>query len=547
MGEAGIPFRFRRNSKIGEAGAELDDEYLFQSFLDIGDYDELRDTRSPRRIVVGRTGSGKTALLRYLAHREEHVFEIEPEHLSLNFISNNTVIRFFEDLGVKLDLFYSLLWKHVIAVELIKRRYQLNTEEKTQSWLASVLEGLQKKDAAKERAMLYLKEWGDKFWIETESRITELTTKLAAELSAELGTDTPIGSAALSGKAALSEEQKKQILYRGQKVVNGIQLRELADVIRFLNDDAFTDPQKPYYLTIDKLDEDWVEDSIRYRLIRALIEAVKSFQKIENVKIVIALRHDLLLKVFAETADAGFQEEKYEALILRLRWNKNQIESLLDRRITKLVREQFTSRTVRLRELFPDKIGKLSFIDYLMQRIAMRPRDAILFVNECIGRSESAGQVKVQNVFDAEREYSRLRRVSLIYEWKRVYPSLERSIALLERTQPEFRLSSLNKELTDKIIEELASVPSDDVDSCCKAASIFLNAPLASKNAVVAELFRVFFEVGLVGLRFEGGSGCIWSQNDTALLTSSQIKPSTRVQIHPMFFQALHTNFGNTN
>ncbi|WP_243468911.1 hypothetical protein [Paraburkholderia sp. PGU19] len=70
MAESGIPFRFKRHARIGEAGAELDDEFLFQSFVDVGDYEEIRNVKAPKRVIVGRTGSGKTALLRYLAYRE---------------------------------------------------------------------------------------------------------------------------------------------------------------------------------------------------------------------------------------------------------------------------------------------------------------------------------------------------------------------------------------------------------------------------------------------------------------------------------------------
>src|SRR3989442_900224 len=134
----GAQFRFNRNANIGEAGAEDDDEFLFQSFFETGDYRELRSTASPKRIVVGRTGSGKTALLRNLSHNEDHVIEIDPENLSLNFIANNDVLRFFEGIGVKLDLFYALLWKHMLAVELIRSKYQLTTEEKTNSWIGNV-------------------------------------------------------------------------------------------------------------------------------------------------------------------------------------------------------------------------------------------------------------------------------------------------------------------------------------------------------------------------------------------------------------------------
>lgn len=545
MTDGGIPFRFKRHARIGEAGAELDDEFLFQSFVDVGDYEEIRDVKAPKRIIVGRTGSGKTALLRYLAHREEHVVELEPDQLSLNFISNNDVIRFFEELGVKLDPFYSLLWKHMLAVELIKRKYMLVTEEKTSNWLMSVMDSLRKKDQTKARALTYLKNWGDKFWIETEYRVKELTTKLASELNAELGGKGGGISATIGAKGSLTEEQKKEIVHRGQKVVNDVQLKELADVIRFLNEDVFTDDQKPYYVTIDKLDEDWVDDTLRFKLIRSLIEAVKNFQRVQNVKIVVALRYDLLRRVFSATADAGFQEEKYEPLILRLRWNRGQIEKLLDRRVSALVRQQYTVRPVRLKEIFPERVGRTFFLDYLMQRTAMRPRDAILFVNACLGLSEQASQVRVQSIYEAEREYSSGRIKALVYEWKNLFPTLEIGLRLIEKTPIEFKIASLDKALVDQVIEGLAGIQ-EPRDPSCEAAVSYMNSANASKHGVIATVFRTYFDVGLVGLRFEGGGGTIWSIDNGAAPSPSQIKPSTKVQIHPMFYQALHTVFGTS-
>lgn len=84
---------------------------------------------------------------------------------------------------------------------------------------------------------------------------------------------------------------------------------------------------------IDQLDEDWAETETRYRFIRALIEEIKSFRNLPQVKILVALRQDLLEIVFDRTRDAGFQEEKYEAYLLPLKWTENELEQLIEKRI----------------------------------------------------------------------------------------------------------------------------------------------------------------------------------------------------------------------
>lgn len=106
-------FRFRRHDTIGVADAEQDTEFLPACFVDTGDLGLLRNTRLPPRIVVGRTGSGKTALLNRLLETEPRAIRIPPESLALPYISNSSILTFVSALGVNLDIFFRLLWRHV--------------------------------------------------------------------------------------------------------------------------------------------------------------------------------------------------------------------------------------------------------------------------------------------------------------------------------------------------------------------------------------------------------------------------------------------------
>ncbi len=389
--EHGIPFKFRKGALIGEPDAESDDHFLSQCFVDTGDYGTLVDCGNPHRIIVGRTGAGKSALIQHLIRNEENVIEISPENLSLNFISNSGVIAILEKAGVKLDLFYTVLWKHVIATELLKRKYHLANEEKTKNWFSSFLPALKKKDQSKERALEYLKDWGDKFWKETEYRVKEVTQKLEKDVQAQLGVDFAGLKPQVGAEQKYSEEQRTEVIHKAQKVVNNIQIKALSDVMQLLADEVFNDDQQKYFVVIDKLDENWVENDLRYRLIRALVETVKDYRRIKPVKIIVALRLDLLQTVFERTRDAGFQEEKYQSLLLHLNWSPQYLEKMLDERVGILVSEQYTKTPVKLRTIFPAHIGKESFIDYLVNRTLCRPRDAIAFVNECIRRAEGKG------------------------------------------------------------------------------------------------------------------------------------------------------------
>ena len=167
-------FRFRKLDSIGAADAEEDAPFLKECFVDIGDLYALKDFSDPRRIVVGRTGSGKTALLLQLKEMESHVIEVQPESLALAYISNSNILNFFTELGVRLDVFFKLLWRHVFAVEILKHHFHIQSEAEKASFLLKVKSIF--KDKKDEKALEYLETWGKSFWQETEYRIKEVTS-----------------------------------------------------------------------------------------------------------------------------------------------------------------------------------------------------------------------------------------------------------------------------------------------------------------------------------------------------------------------------------
>lgn len=150
-------FVFKKNMSIGEADAENDQKFLYECFVDTGDFEVLQNTESSQSIVVGRTGIGKSALLEQIERNAERVIRIEPDELSLRYISNSTILSFFEDLGVNLDIFYNLLWQHTFAVELIKNKYEIDSEVKKQSFISSLYTKFTG-DPKKHQALKYIEE-----------------------------------------------------------------------------------------------------------------------------------------------------------------------------------------------------------------------------------------------------------------------------------------------------------------------------------------------------------------------------------------------------
>ena len=537
-----LDFVFKKHMNIGEADAENDKTFLEKCFVDVGDFEVLCNTEAPQCIVLGRTGVGKSALLEHIEANVENPIRIEPEELAIRHISNSTIIRFFEDLGVNLDIFYNLLWQHTFAVELIKNKYGIDCQGKKSTFFDSI-SAIITGNAKKQQALSYIEEWGEKFWLDTEPRIKEFTQKLEESLQAAVEGKVPGLNLKTSLASSLTEEQKSEVIYYGKKVVSAVQLQKLSKIINLLSEDIFTDEKNKTYIIIDRLDENWVEDSLRYKLIRALIETVKKFRSIKPVKIIFSLRTDLLNRVLDKTRDSGFQREKYNSLFLNVRWNRAQIKDILDARISELLRNKYTKSEVSFSDVFPAKMDKISGEEYIIERTFLRPRDAITFVNFCLTESEGKSEITSSIVKLAEKGYSQDRVESLKHEWFVEHPTLQKYLDILVQKTDRFKVSVLTSDILESLILELVEHQDADADIAIKSAHDFFGSSYPLSDELFTKfrqnLLFILYKIGVVGIKVDGPSTTRWIQDRTQDLTSSKIQPTSIVYIHKILWRSL--------
>ncbi len=463
---------------------------------------------------------------------------LAPENLALNYLGNSEVVRFFDEAGANLNLFYQLLWRHVLTIELLKHKYKI-TNENQQNIFYQTLSRIFNQDKAKEKALEYLKTWSGEFWNETEYRVKDITTKFEDELHAAFeggALDTKIKA---GGAEKLSAEERTEVVSRGNHVVNRIQIRELANTMELLANEIFIDPKVCYYVIIDDLDTRWVEDQLKYKLVRALIEAIKAFRQLKTVKIIVALRQDLLYRTISATRDSGFQSEKYESLYLKLRWNKAQIVQIVNSRLEFLVKQRYTSRAIELSDLFPQRIGKLEFSDYLTSLTFLRPRDAILFTNECIDRASDKGQISTSIINEAEGTYSEKRLISLQEEWSSVYPRASDYVKVFSRRPSvqklsEFSEDSIRSWLSDTLFSKES--PEDIVFRTAKQWQIEGTISFFKFQQV---LFEALYILGAVGIRPEPRSQTYWSFFSDTIPSEGSLRPNSVIELHSSLWRAV--------
>lgn len=534
MSKSKSEFKFIKHVRIGTEGAEEDSEYLFDCFVDTGDLEVLKDTTHPARIVEGRTGAGKTALLLYLKEISPNSTMIDPEELSLQFISNSNVIKFLTAKGVDLDLFYKLLWKHILTVELIKLKYNIRNELEQDSFFTRIYTKYFG-DKKKKEAYDYLREWGEKFWKNTEDRVKQVTTKFENDLTSKISAKIPNFGSELAGGQRFTEEEIGEIVYRAQEVVNSVQMQQLSRVVRALAEEDFADTQQSYYIIIDKLDENWVDEDLRYKLIRALVETIKDLRKIQTAKVIISIRRDLIDRVFRYTRDPGFQEEKYQTLFLNIYWEKRDLMLLVEKRINRLIERQYTGDKIKWNDIITPKVGEVLTVNYLIDRTMHRPRDIISFINGCIDKSTGFKKVTAARIRDAESLYSDVRFRALGDEWIADYPNLMNALRIFKKRDPVFNFNDIKpKELEDLVVEILSSNVKESClieDICHKYYEDNI-----SYQDTLAKLLRIFYRVGVIGVRVPS-RGISWSFKKDNIIHESQITGEERIEILPMFYR----------
>lgn len=535
------PVTFRRGVGIGSLIAESDDDFLFECFVDYPAVQNAKMLNGPGMILSGRTGAGKTAILRHVEVHSKHSVILDPSDMAMSYVANSDTLRFLDAIGADLDLLFQVLWKHVLCIEFIRLKFDVDNSEKSKSIFARISEHF-KKDDRKARAISYLQAWQGKFWITMDQNIRELTEAFEQKVQAEAGADFEKFKAGGQYEKRMSVEKKSEIVSRIRKIISQHQLSELHSVIDALSIFENQDQMKDYFILIDRLDERWVDDSIRFRLIKGLIEGLRSFRKITNLKILVALRADVLERVVQETADISFQREKFEDYKIDLRWSKSDLKTLIDNRLSTLFRRRYTSQAIGFDDVFPKNVGSKDTFEWMIDRTLMRPRDIIAFVNECIDISDGQATITVNAIRKAEVEFARKRRDALLQEWASAFPTLDKLLSGLAKLgKQSFELGDLcapENNVIDEFCLAVCSNKQIGFDPLFTLCQTRIEGKGVDDLKVTQEATAILYRTGAIGLKLGAQDRMQYAHLDQPLISPDLLARGTRLRLHPMLWAA---------
>ena len=257
---------------------------------------------------------------------------------------------------------------------------------------------------------------------------------------------------------------------------------------------------------------------------------------VRSVKIVLALRTDLFQRVIDRTRSSGFQQEKYESLCYRIRWSRNDLKELITLRVNKLFRDKYTKSGVQVDNILPSgKIQQRSYLDYMLDRTFLRPREIILFLTNVSLKPMDLLPLLDRMSLTAEMIYSQMRARSLCDEWHGDHPNLAKHIQFITNRSSTVRFQDFN---SSAIGEHFLSLLNEENDVLFQKVVRFVKGKETEED-MLREVFSILYQTGFLGIKNSSHDVTQWSFEDIPIISPSSINLDCIAYIHPTFWMGL--------
>ncbi|KPL80625.1 P-loop ATPase, Sll1717 family [Herpetosiphon geysericola] len=364
---------------FGSDDAEFDQKngFLSKVFLSTAVYERIK--RYNKEVVIGRKGSGKSAIcimLKNALDEDGKVILITPDSLSQSKISS------LKSSSINEEESYILSWKYLIATILGK----------------AIVED--KKIFSKYSEFKKIK----RFLIENRE-IKKRLFNFKVGSFAKMTISTPIGSIEFDPKQTQIDAAT-----------------ELDEFIQSISRILIKDNNRKYTLLMDKIDDIWNQTNESRMMVIGLLKSIHILNNIfHNIKIITFLRSDIYdILIFNDRDKLRSREERIE-------WDKDGLKRMICNRarISSNIDEDDIDTVWRM--VFPENVKNQASFQYMIDRTLMRPRDIIYFCNISLNEAQNKQRTKIseEDVLLAEEQYSVWKSQDIISEFFVQYPYLE--------------------------------------------------------------------------------------------------------------------------
>lgn len=438
-------------------------------------------------ILLGNRGAGKSAIFvglkAQLERNGEAVIEIKPEDYSYEMVSSSISGGGLDSWAQQSN--YTAAWKYVIltlamrAVRNGARDVKSGSYRKIHKYLAA------------------------KYKSDRIDVIDELLSYIGRFKGLSVG-----------GASASFSENSVGSLYKIEELI------ELQPALEELLEET------PVTVLIDELDRGWdASDSARY-FVAGIFQASIWLNSIPNLNVIVSLRRELCDNIPEIFDDA----QKFRDVLRYVEWSEDSLKEIAARRL----KEVFS--------LPPDAtvdgawssvfVPVLSFrgtdsFSYIVDRTLYRPREIILFVNDCLEQSAKRLElIDYSLISEAEKKYSKDRLQDIAAEYRFQYPGI---LSVMDAFRG--RVYRISRSELISLIDQIRSFPSSAKMSWLSSLD---------NEGVIKALYDVGFIKALAvgGDKGKARSGSKWvGQYQNSLIDLGRIDS---FQVHPMFRSALN-------
>lgn len=447
--------KFKLKDGIGAVAAE-NDSLLIGSFIDNGYFDEISKIDSNKFILLGRTGSGKSAILEYLKNQydEKMIREINIDELNLKYLrDNNSLYKIRNSNNGNYEAFYKLLWKHIFILEIC----QFIQNNYSDNWIQSIFER-RDKTRARELTKEYFNKYKDSILKPTElnieSKVEECiiqdenqdSIQIKANIKPEVSVNSGVKNA---NSKKITQNYKNE---NSNNIVSSEQISSLNSVIDVLKN-SFFDSNKKYFIVIDNIDTHWTNHDIRYNeilkyFLKSIKEINRTFRRL-NIKIILSIRENIFNSILQINREND-QIEKWKDHYLVIEWSNENLIGLVNKRLSNF-KHYYKNSSPTYSDLLPEE----SSFYLVLEKTFKRPRDIIQFYNYIFEsfKVEEISKISEDRMQSYLRQFENHIIESVNDEWRSNFPYLEGSLRLLKGLKSNFYFNELNEDSLLELIQ----------------------------------------------------------------------------------------------
>ncbi|EJG0813439.1 ATP-binding protein, partial [Cronobacter sakazakii] len=471
-----------KGNVLGDIRAEHDAKMLEASFWQTTDYKALLESYD-RCIVVGRRGTGKSALVHMLskhwhAKPKTHVMTISP--IEEQIIGLRDVVSLFGENYLHIKAGSKLAWRYAIYMELL-------------SEIASHYR--MKNDLDYKSVEKHLLSWG--------AKRQNISGKIRKKLISILDTGKDVKPAT-----------------RISDLSDNFELDLLEEVLF----EAISKSNHQFVIFADRLDEGYTPDDLGVAIVDGFIQSVIDIkQNLQEKVIAFAFVRDNIHRAISKM-DPDFTRN-IEGQVLRLHWDEYNLFNLVCNRMRVAFNSTIENNTRVWNAYTANELQSNTGFKEALKLTLYRPRDILVLLNDAFLRAATHDRTKIiiDDIKATANTISQNRLNDLLKEYENVFPALDIFTSLFGNKRPDFTIAEASE-----IISQAFDIK--EVNDKMKLQDILLfEGPV--------QVIQRLYSVGFFGLYNQQSSSYVFCHDGKE--PEKEFTPGSKLLLHPCYWLAL--------